>query len=79
MDFSKLKREIYPMPQDVEDILNSENLMETYRSRPPYQQNDYIGWIISAKKIETRNKRIRQMIFELHDGHLYMGMKHHTK
>jgi len=79
MDFSKLKREIYPIPQDVADTLNSENLMEAYRSRPAYQQNDYIGWILRAKKAETRNKRIAQMIFKLRDGTLYMGMKHRKK
>lgn len=79
MDFSKLKRDIYPMPKDAEEILNAENLMETYRNRPPYQQNDYIGWITRAKRPETRNKRILQMVSELHDGHLYMGMKYHAK
>lgn len=79
MDFSRLKRNIEPMPKDVEELLNAENLMDIYHNRPPYQQNDYIGWITRAKKTETRIKRINQMIFELHDGHLYMGMKYHAK
>jgi len=67
------------MPKDVEERLNAENLMDIYHNRPPYQQNDYIGWITRAKKAETRNKRINQMVSELHDGHWYMGMKYHTK
>ncbi|NMC55993.1 MAG: YdeI/OmpD-associated family protein [Eubacteriaceae bacterium] len=79
MDFSKLKRELHPMPKDIEDILNSENLMNSYRSRPAYQQNDYLGWITRAKKTQTRTKRINQMICELQDGNLYMGMKYNTK
>lgn len=79
MDFSKLKRQIHSMPKDIEDILNSENLMDSYRIRPAYQQNDYIGWITRAKKPETRTKRINQMICELQNGSLYMGMKYNTK
>lgn len=79
MDFSKLKREINQMPNDVDERLIAENLMDLYRQRPPYQQNDYLGWIMRAKRPETRNKRINQMISELHDGHLYMGMKYNAK
>lgn len=36
LDTSKLKREIHPMPVDVEERLNRENLMDAYRRRPPY-------------------------------------------
>lgn len=79
MDFSTLKRDVYPMPDDVGDRLNAENLMEVYRGRPPYQQNDYIGWITRAKRPETRSKRIQQMIDELFDGHCYMGMTYRSK
>jgi hypothetical protein len=32
--------------------------MRAYQERPPYQQNDYIGWIIRARKPETRAKRL---------------------
>ncbi len=74
MDFSKLKRDICPMPDDVWHRLNEEGLTQAYQQRPPYQQNDYIGWITQAKRVETRSKRLEQMIVELHDGHLYMGM-----
>ena len=79
MDFSTLKREINPMPPDVEAMLSAENLMEAYRSRPPYQQNDYLGWIARAKRPETRSKRIHQMLFELRDGGLYMKMRYNPK
>lgn len=58
MDTSRLKRKINPMPPDIEERLNKENLMEAYRKRPPYQQNDYLGWILKAKRPETREKRI---------------------
>ena len=76
MDFPTLKRPIHPMPDDVRDRLAADGLMEAYRARPPYQQNDYIGWIERAARPETRQKRIDRMIEELRDGHVYMGMKH---
>ena len=40
-----LKRPKNPMPGFVRDALNERGLMEAYRARPPYQQNDYLGWI----------------------------------
>ena len=42
------------MPDDVLNAPEKENLFEAYESRPPYQQNDYVGWISSAKRPETQ-------------------------
>ncbi len=67
------------MPFDVKALLIEENLMDAYQKRPPYQQNDYIGWIIKAKMQETREKRIHQMIEELRNNNKYMGMDYHAK
>ena len=47
-----------------------------YESRPAYQQNDYIGWIERAKRQETKEKRLQQMVDELKAGDVYMKMKH---
>lgn len=79
LDTSKLKREIHPMPVDVEERLNRENLMDAYRRRPPYQQNDYLGWFLRAKRPETREKRIAQILEELRNGDKYMGMNYRAK
>jgi len=62
------------MPDDVEDALVDAGLWEAYRKRPPYQQNDYVGWITLAKRSETRTKRIDQMLAELRSGDVYMKM-----
>ena len=62
------------MPDYVESALVDSGLMEPYRERPPYQQNDYIGWITRAKRPETRTKRIEQMLDELRAGDVYMKM-----
>ncbi len=75
-DFSKLKRPRYPMPDFVKQALDKRGLMEAYRKRPAYQQNDYIGWINRAKRQETKEKRLRQMLEELEKGGVYMKMKH---
>lgn len=67
------------MPPDLEERLIRENVMDRYRRRPPYQQNDYLSWIARAKRPETREKRIAQMIAELHSGDSYMGMSYRAK
>lgn len=74
-DFSRLSREIYPMQDFVRDALSEAGLLATYRQRPAYQQNDYLGWISRAKKRETKLKRLNQMLYELQRGDVYMNMR----
>ena len=64
------------MPRYVKDALEKNGLMQDYKARPAYQQNDYISWIDGAKKQETKEKRLRQMLDELEVGGIYMKMKH---
>jgi len=73
-DFSGLSRPIQPMPQFVLDALEEHGLLAAYKSRPPYQQNDYLGWINRAKRPETKEKRLHQMLDELARGDVYMKM-----
>ncbi len=63
------------MPEFLRDALNTHGLMDAYRARPPYQQNDYIGWIQRAKQEATKQKRLNQMLDELKKGGVYMRMK----
>ncbi len=67
------------MPDFVRQSLKDNKLMDAYFSRPPYQQNDYIGWITRAKRDDTKQKRLNQMIEELKSGNLYMKMKYNPK
>ena len=69
-------RERHHMPNDIAAALNSSGLRADYNARPAYQRNDYIGWINRAKKPETRIKRLEQMLTELAQGGIYMGMEH---
>jgi uncharacterized protein YdeI (YjbR/CyaY-like superfamily) len=73
---SGLKRPKHPMPGFVEQALESSGLMDDYRNRPAYQQNDYVGWINRAKQQDTKEKRLRQMLDELKAGGVYMNMSH---
>ena len=74
MAVDRLKRPILPMPEDVAEALRAAGLQGQFRARPPYQRNDYIGWVVRAKLPETRAKRIGQMLDELRAGDVYMGM-----
>lgn len=73
---SNLTRNRHEMPEFIRDTLNEHGLMDDYKNRPDYQQNDYIGWITRAKREETRQKRLSQMLDELDVGGIYMKMNH---
>lgn len=70
------RRERYPMPAYIKNALTKNKVMDAYKARPPYQQNDYIGWITRAKREETGAKRLNQMLAELKAGNAYMNMKY---
>ena len=74
--FSNLKRKRNTMPGFVKKALERRKLIRDYKLRPAYQQNDYIGWINQAKRQETKEKRLNQMLDELEKGGVYMKMKH---
>lgn len=72
-------RERYPMPDFIRDVLAAKRLTAAYDARPPYQRNDYIGWITRAKLPETQQKRLAQMLEELAKGDVYMKMSYRAK
>jgi uncharacterized protein YdeI (YjbR/CyaY-like superfamily) len=71
---SRLKRELHPMPEFIRAALAAKRLIAAYEARPPYQRNDYIGWITRAKLPATQQKRLDQMLAELVQGDVYMKM-----
>ena len=70
-----LRRDLNPMPDDVRQALEARGLVNAYEGRPPFQRNDYVGWITRARKEETRRKRLEQMLDELEEGDIYMKMR----
>lgn len=71
----RLQRDVHAMPEDVRAALRAKGLTAVYRARPAYQQNDYVGWITRAKRPQTRQKRLDQMLDELARGGVYMKME----
>ena len=69
-----LTRALNPMPDEVRTALRERGLMQAFDARPPYQRNDYLGWIARAKREETRRRRLAQMLDELEAGDVYMKM-----
>lgn len=69
-----LRRPLQPMPDDIVQLLAERGLARAYAVRPAYQRNDYLGWIARAKRPDTRQKRIDQMLDELERGDAYMRM-----
>lgn len=79
MNTSRMTRKVYDIPDYIAAALDENRLWEHYRARPPYQRNDYIGWITRGKREETRQKRLLRMLDELQSGDTYMGMKRPVK
>ena len=78
-DMSNLQRLIQPMPDSVRAALEDAGLMDEYLERPPYQRNDYLSWITRAKRQDTRDRRLAQMLDELGRGDAYMKMDWHPR
>jgi uncharacterized protein YdeI (YjbR/CyaY-like superfamily) len=70
----ELKRPLNRMPAWIRQALVDAKLMDKYRERPPYQRNDYLGWIIRPKLESTRQRHLEQMLRELESGDVYMNM-----
>lgn len=75
-EHSELKRARQPMPAFVKNALAERGLMAAYNARPAYQRNDYLGWIARARRADTKQRRLCQMLDELELGGVYMNMKH---
>jgi uncharacterized protein YdeI (YjbR/CyaY-like superfamily) len=76
---SSLKRRVYEMPEFIAAALREHKVGKAYEARPPYQRNDYVGWITRAKLEATKQKRLNQMLSELKGGKLYMNMQYNPK
>ena len=71
----RLVRPPQPMSDLVRTALVRRDLVDQYQARPAYQRNDYLMWINKAKRAETMQKRLDQMLDELESGGVYMNMQ----
>lgn len=60
---------VHALPDDLRAALLSEaQALATWRDLTPLARNEWICWIESAKKSETRQKRIAWGCFSLREG-----------
>ena len=60
---------LHELPHDLKEaLLSSEDAFRTWEDITPIARNEWICWIESAKKAETREKRFRQGLENLGDG-----------
>jgi uncharacterized protein YdeI (YjbR/CyaY-like superfamily) len=60
---------VHKLPVDVRKTLGSEpKVLEVWEDITPLARNEYICWIEDAKKVETREKRIKWMSENLLKG-----------
>jgi hypothetical protein len=61
------------MPGNVRGSLAKRKLLDAFRDRPEYQQNDYLKWIAAAAGATTKQQRLDQMLDELEKGGKFKG------
>ncbi|MBN1499791.1 MAG: YdeI/OmpD-associated family protein [Spirochaetes bacterium] len=60
---------VHEIPPDLEKVLtNSENVLEIWNKLTPLARNEWICWIISVKKSETRKQHIERLCGDLLNG-----------
>jgi len=60
---------VHKVPDDLRKILNSSSKAKlAWNDITPLARNEWICWIVSAKKLETRNRRIKRTERELEEG-----------
>jgi uncharacterized protein YdeI (YjbR/CyaY-like superfamily) len=70
-----IRRGATPIPQEIQQKLQqNEAAWATFSQLPPSHQRQYIGWIMSAKKEETRQRRLEEALARLAQG-LRLSMK----
>lgn len=60
---------VHDIPEDMKEILLSdEELVEKWNSLTPLARNEFICWVISVKKDETRHQHIVRLSTDLLEG-----------
>ena len=66
------------MPPPVRQALVKVGLTARCREHPADQHNDYLSWIGQAKRPETKQKRLAEMLDDLRCGDRYRGMLYNS-
>jgi uncharacterized protein YdeI (YjbR/CyaY-like superfamily) len=65
----QIRRAEVPIPTEVSQMLKANmKAWGSFQQLAPSQQRQYIGWVLSAKKVETQQKRLAEVIAVLEQG-----------
>jgi len=75
---------IHEVPTDLrKTLISTSDVTNAWNDLTPLARNEWICWVTSAKKPETRSKRIQRVGVELIEGKrrpcCWPGCKHRTK
>ena len=66
---SKDNGPLHTLPSDLKKALNSKSeIKDAWDTLTPLAKNEWICWVMSPKKIETRTKRIARALEDLSNG-----------
>ena len=59
----------HKVPSDLKKVITSDlNIITAWNNLTPIQRNEWVCWIISVKKVETRNLHILRFINNIKNG-----------
>ena len=60
---------VHDLPNDLEEVLRSNTeVLEKWNNLTPLARNEWICWVITVKKVETRENHIKRVYEELLEG-----------
>jgi uncharacterized protein YdeI (YjbR/CyaY-like superfamily) len=60
---------VHKIPTDLQDaLMSNKSLFAFWEDITPLARNEWICWVISGKKVDTRNVRIKKAISKLKGG-----------
>ena len=60
---------VHEVPEDLyQALVNDESALERWEDLTPLARNEWICWVITAKKEETRKNHVQRVITELMSG-----------
>ena len=72
---SKVRRGEMPIPTDIQKkLMENEKAWQAFNQLAPSHRRQYMGWVTSAKREETRQRRLDEVIATLEQGKP-LGMK----
>ena len=61
-----LKSKELEIPPEIEQAMRTNpNALENFNRLAPSQRRNYLGWVLSANKAETINRRVKEVIDSL--------------